>query len=242
MSPSRVPKNLAFQVPHPFKQLAVRLSNPARCSLSPRSSIKGSFSFQQDIDSRSPPHLHLPGQPGRQHYHREDPPPLVDVEGQKHLIVEPLLGHEDPRHETTSSRFYARAVLTARKYRRSSLLRDVPDVVRVYESVHTLGLDLIDDLSVLAVSENETNEDCVVVKRHHDSGAKSDCENFVVKCHHNDEMKSDDENVVVNVYHYDHANENVGASVWHRVPENASGVGVCVFSNRLACASVGSCG
>uniref|UniRef100_A0AAV1T7J1 Uncharacterized protein n=1 Tax=Peronospora matthiolae TaxID=2874970 RepID=A0AAV1T7J1_9STRA len=39
---------------------------------------------------------------------------------------------------------------------------------------------LFDDLSVLAVSENKTNDDCVVVKRHYDHETKSDFENVVV--------------------------------------------------------------
>ena len=48
------------------------------------------------------------------------------------------------------------------------------------------------------MSENETNDDCEVVKRHHDYKTKSDYKN-----------------VVVNVYRHDHANENVVASAWH---------------------------
>uniref|UniRef100_A0AAV1U1C1 Secreted protein n=1 Tax=Peronospora matthiolae TaxID=2874970 RepID=A0AAV1U1C1_9STRA len=60
---------------------------------------------------------------------------------------------------------------------------------------------------VLAVSESETNADCVVVKRHHDY-----------------ETKSNFENDVVSMYHHDHANENVVASVWHHVLENVGGV------------------
>uniref|UniRef100_A0AAV1T2W2 Chromo domain-containing protein n=1 Tax=Peronospora matthiolae TaxID=2874970 RepID=A0AAV1T2W2_9STRA len=214
-----MPKNLAFQVPHPFKQLALQLPAGHR-------------------QPCSEPRLHRPGQPGRQQYHRESPPPLVDTEGQKRWIVECLLGHEDPRRENKSSRLHERAVPTARKYRvrwlgfpleqdlwepRSSLLREVPDAGRAYESVHTLGSDLVDDLSVLAVSENETNDDCVVVKRHHDYENKSDCENVVVKRHRDDEMKNDDENVVLNVYSHDHANENVVASARHRDLENESG-------------------
>uniref|UniRef100_A0AAV1V4Y7 Uncharacterized protein n=1 Tax=Peronospora matthiolae TaxID=2874970 RepID=A0AAV1V4Y7_9STRA len=43
--------NLAFQDPPPYKQLALRLSNLTRCYLSPRSTIKGSFSLQLGIDS-----------------------------------------------------------------------------------------------------------------------------------------------------------------------------------------------
>uniref|UniRef100_A0AAV1UL49 Uncharacterized protein n=1 Tax=Peronospora matthiolae TaxID=2874970 RepID=A0AAV1UL49_9STRA len=133
----RVPKSLAFQVPHPFKQLAVRLSNIARCSLSPCSTLTGSFSFQLGINSLVlPPHLHRPGQLGRQHYHREDPAPLVDAEGQKRWIAERLLGHEDPRLETTSSELNARA-----------------SIVYIGSGFHPSRMRvLFDDLSVLAVS------------------------------------------------------------------------------------------
>ena len=58
---------------------------------------------------------------------------------------------------------------------------------------------MVDDLCVLAVSENETNDDGVVVKRH-------------------------DENVGANVYRHDHANESVVTSAWHHDFENASDV------------------
>ena len=46
--------------------------------------------------------------------------------------------------------------------------REIPDVVRAYEYVHTLSSNLVDDLCVPPVSENETNDDRVVVKRHND--------------------------------------------------------------------------
>uniref|UniRef100_A0AAV1UJ06 Uncharacterized protein n=1 Tax=Peronospora matthiolae TaxID=2874970 RepID=A0AAV1UJ06_9STRA len=80
----RAPKNLAFLVPHPFKHLAVRLPSLARCSLTPRSSIKGSFSFQLGIDSlvQSRVFIFL-GKPGRQQYLREGAPLLVEAKGQK---------------------------------------------------------------------------------------------------------------------------------------------------------------
>ena len=75
--------------------------------------------------------------------------------------------------------------------------------------MHTLDPDLSDDAIVLAVSENETNDDGIVVKRHHDN-----------------ETKSDDENVAVNVFPHDHANENVVAIVCHHDLDNASGVAI----------------
>uniref|UniRef100_A0AAV1TWT5 Uncharacterized protein n=1 Tax=Peronospora matthiolae TaxID=2874970 RepID=A0AAV1TWT5_9STRA len=43
--------NLTFQIPPPYKQLALRLSNLTRCYRSPRSTIKGNFSLQLGIDS-----------------------------------------------------------------------------------------------------------------------------------------------------------------------------------------------
>uniref|UniRef100_A0AAV1UH36 Uncharacterized protein n=1 Tax=Peronospora matthiolae TaxID=2874970 RepID=A0AAV1UH36_9STRA len=97
-------------------------------------------------------------------------------------------------------------------------------IVCVGSDFHPRRIHLVDDLSVLVVRENETNDDCVVVKRHHDYETKSDCENVVVKRHHNNEMKNDDENVVMNVYRHDHANENSMTSAWHHDLENASGV------------------
>uniref|UniRef100_A0AAV1UYX8 Tf2-1-like SH3-like domain-containing protein n=1 Tax=Peronospora matthiolae TaxID=2874970 RepID=A0AAV1UYX8_9STRA len=151
----------------------------------------------------SPPHLHRPGQPGRRYYHREGPPPLVDAEGQKRWIVKRLLGHEDPRRETKLSRLHARAIIVyvgsgfyPRRMHGNRALRFFETFQMSF--VHTLGSNLFDDLSIRAVSENETNDDCVVVKRHHDYETKRECENVVVKRHHDDEMKSDDENIVVN--------------------------------------------
>ena len=48
-----------------------------------------------------------------------------------------------------------------------------------------------DDVIVLAVSENETNDDGVVVKRHHDYEAKSDDGIVVVSvCHHDPDNAS----------------------------------------------------
>uniref|UniRef100_A0AAV1TX74 Tf2-1-like SH3-like domain-containing protein n=1 Tax=Peronospora matthiolae TaxID=2874970 RepID=A0AAV1TX74_9STRA len=160
----------------------------------------------------SPPHLHRPGCPGRQQYHREGPPPLVDADGQKRWIVERLLGHEDLRRE--------------RNRRDSMSARFQPRASNVYvgSGFHPNSIHSVDDLSVLAVSENETNDDCVVVKRHQDYETKSDCEYVVVKRHRDDEMKNDDENVVLNVYRHDHANENIVASTWHHDLENVSGV------------------
>uniref|UniRef100_A0AAV1UUW9 Integrase catalytic domain-containing protein n=1 Tax=Peronospora matthiolae TaxID=2874970 RepID=A0AAV1UUW9_9STRA len=230
----RVPKNLAFQVPHPFKQLAVRLSNLARCFLSPRSLIKGSFSFQLGIDSlvQNRSYIFLSNQDAsgtiaRAHHRLWTRKVSSAGSWNAYWVTRP------------SSRLHERTVSTARKYRVrwlgfppdrdtwepcSSLLRDIPEVVRAYESVHTLGPDSVDELSVLTVSENETNDDCVVVKRHHDYETKSDCENVVVKRYCDDEIEKDDENVVLNVYRQDHANENDVASAWHHDPENASGV------------------
>ena len=44
-------KNLAFQVPHPFKQLAIRLPNLTRGPLRLSSTLKSSLSFQLNIGS-----------------------------------------------------------------------------------------------------------------------------------------------------------------------------------------------
>uniref|UniRef100_A0AAV1TP68 Uncharacterized protein n=1 Tax=Peronospora matthiolae TaxID=2874970 RepID=A0AAV1TP68_9STRA len=88
-------------------------------------------------------------------------------------------------------------------------------IVYVGSDFHPSRIQLVDDLSVLAVSEIETKDDCVVVKRHYDYETKSDCENVLVNRHRDDEMKNDDEVVVLNVYHHDHANKNVVSSAWH---------------------------
>uniref|UniRef100_A0AAV1TSN5 Chromo domain-containing protein n=1 Tax=Peronospora matthiolae TaxID=2874970 RepID=A0AAV1TSN5_9STRA len=171
----RVSKNLAFQVSHPFEQLAVRLSKSHSLFTQLAQLDQGQLllhAMHQQLCS--PSYQHRPGQPGCQHYHREGRPPLVDEKCQKRWFLERLLSHETTHIVATPS---------ARKYRvrwlgfppeqdtwepRSSLLRDVPNVLREYESVHTLCSDLFDELSVLAVSENKTNDYCVVVKRHHD--------------------------------------------------------------------------
>ena len=70
---------------------------------------------------RQPPclplHQRILGQPGRQRYVREGPPPLVDAKGQVRLIVNYIVGHEDSNREATSTAQETRTDLSARKYR-----------------------------------------------------------------------------------------------------------------------------
>ncbi|KAE8969139.1 hypothetical protein PR002_g27525 [Phytophthora rubi] len=97
-----------------------------------------------------PDHL---GLPKRTSYRREPPPPIVDSAGDTRWIVDHIVPHEDPPRATPRTRVRTsspatRGIPAARRYRgrwlgfppdgdtwepRSTLLRDVPDVVREYE-------------------------------------------------------------------------------------------------------------
>ncbi|CAI5728464.1 unnamed protein product [Peronospora destructor] len=95
----------------------------------------------------SPLHPHRLGQPGREPYRRDGPPPLVDSAGDVRWIVDHIVGHEDPPR--ASSAPPSSRISSARRYRvrwlgfppeedswepRTSLLREIPDVVHDYES------------------------------------------------------------------------------------------------------------
>ena len=165
------------------------------------------------------PHQHHPGQLGRQRYLREGPPPLVDAEGQVRWIVDRIVGHEDPPREATSLAHETRAVPSARKYRirwlgfppeqgtwepRSSLLHEVPDVVRAYESMKPGYPDATAEVNVLVMNENGEAIHCV----ENENGGKNG--NVVVNVYHHDhvyENENENENVVVNVFHHGHENE-----------------------------------
>uniref|UniRef100_A0AAV1UPH5 Uncharacterized protein n=1 Tax=Peronospora matthiolae TaxID=2874970 RepID=A0AAV1UPH5_9STRA len=88
-----------------------------------------------------------------------------------------------------------------------------------------IHLDVADDICALVASENETNDDGVVVKCHHNVEVKSNEYKVVVNSHHDYETKiddcyfmikrlhdnkteSDDDSVVVKGYHNDYANES----------------------------------
>ena len=140
----------------------------------------------------------------------------MDAEGQVRWIVDHIVGHEDPLRPSTHE---TRAVPSARTYcirwlgfppeqdtwePRSSLLREVPDVVQAYESMD-LGLsDATADVNVLVADENGEAIHCVEIE----NGGEN--ENFVVNAYHHDheyENENKHENVVVNVFHHDHENE-----------------------------------
>ncbi|KAE8971040.1 hypothetical protein PF010_g28085 [Phytophthora fragariae] len=93
------------------------------------------------------------GPPKRTSYRREPPPPIVDSAGDTRWIVDHIVAHEDPSRVTSRTRIRtsdqaSRGIPAGRRYRvrwlgfpadddtwepRSTLLRDVPDVVREYE-------------------------------------------------------------------------------------------------------------
>ena len=129
-------------------------------------------------------------------------------------IVDHIVGHEDPPYASTHEK---RAVPSARKYRirwlgfppeqdtwepRSSLLREVPDVVQAYESMD-LGLsDATADVNVLVANENGEAIHCVEIE----NGGEN--ETVVVNVYHHDHVyENENENVVVNVFHHGHENE-----------------------------------
>ncbi|CAH0489286.1 unnamed protein product [Peronospora farinosa] len=149
----------------------------------------------------SRPDQHRPGQPGRQHYHREGPPPLVDAEGQVRWIVDRIVGHEDPPQPALQSAHEKRAVPSVRRYRvrwlgfppeqdtwepRSSLLRDVPDVVLSYEATKSGYSNAGEHANALVT--NESGKEIHVVENENDDANENDAVN---------------ENVVVNTYYHD---------------------------------------
>ncbi|KAE9171268.1 hypothetical protein PF005_g27214 [Phytophthora fragariae] len=107
---------------------------------------------------RSPSRL---GPPKRTSYQREPPPRIVDSAGDTRWIVDHIVAHEDPPRATSRTRIRtsdqaSRVIPAARRYRirwlgyppdvdtrepRSTLLRDVPDVVREYETENATNSD-----------------------------------------------------------------------------------------------------
>ncbi|KAE9017795.1 hypothetical protein PR001_g14304 [Phytophthora rubi] len=84
----------------------------------------------------------------RTSYRREPPPPIIDSAGDTRWIVDHIVAHEDPPRAKPRSSPATRGIPAARRYRvrwlgfppdddtwkpHSTLLRDVPDVVREYE-------------------------------------------------------------------------------------------------------------
>ncbi|KAJ8558794.1 hypothetical protein ON010_g8658 [Phytophthora cinnamomi] len=107
-------------------------------------------------DSLQPPHP--PGTPRRTPYRREPPPPIVDSAGQKCWIVDHLVAHEDPPRlgyppdENTWEP-------------RSSLLRDVADVVLEYESeIANESASVADHAATKIATENAIDADPVVTE------------------------------------------------------------------------------
>ncbi|KAE8878438.1 hypothetical protein PF003_g37394 [Phytophthora fragariae] len=116
-----------------------------------------------------PDHL---GLPKRTSYRREPPPPIVDSAGDTRWIVDHIVPHEDPPRATPRTRVRTsspatRGIPAARRYwghwlgfppdgdtwePRSTLLRDVPDVVREYEDEIASENATVADL---AATENE---------------------------------------------------------------------------------------
>ena len=123
-----------------------------------------------------------------------------------------IVGHEDPPRDTTSSDRVSRGIPPARKYRmrwlgfppeqdtweaRSSLLREVPDVVQDYESMASVHPDASVDVNVLVVHEND--EVIHTVEGDHD--------------HEN-------ESVVMDLFHRVYENESVVMDMDHHDYEN----------------------
>ena len=174
----------------------------------------------------SQPRPHRPGLPGRQHYLREGPPPLVDAEGQVRWLVDRIVGHEDPPRDTTSSDRVSRGIPPARKYRmrwlgfppeqdtweaRSSLLREVPDVVQDYESMASVHPDASVDVNVLVVHEND--EVIHTVEGDHDHENESVVMDMFHRVYGN-------ESVVMDMDHRDYENESVVMDMDHHDYEN----------------------
>ena len=103
---------------------------------------------------RQPPfsqlHQRRPGQPVRQCYVRESPPPLVNAKGENGGIVNYIVSNEDPHQKVMLKSQKTHSVPFGCKYRirwfgfppqqntwvpRSSLLREAPDAVWAYKLI-----------------------------------------------------------------------------------------------------------
>ncbi|CAI5704106.1 unnamed protein product [Peronospora effusa] len=165
----------------------------------------------------SRPDQHRPEQPGRQLYHREGPPPLVDAERQVRWIVDRIVGHEDPPQPLLQSAHEKRAVPSVRRYRvrwlgfppeqdtwepRSSLLRDVPDVVLSYEATKSDYSKAGEHANALVT--NESDKEIHVVGNENDDANDEDVANENDAVNENDVANENDavnKNVAVNTYH-----------------------------------------
>ncbi|ETP35280.1 hypothetical protein F442_16491 [Phytophthora nicotianae P10297] len=119
----------------------------SRCA-TPPTTVAGRCQYPAESPRTGSSVCHRPGQPGRERYQRDGPPPIVDAAGDIRWIVGYIVAHEDPPR--ASARGSAnRTIPIARRFRvhwlglfpkddtwepRSNLLRDVPDVVRDYET------------------------------------------------------------------------------------------------------------
>ncbi|KAE9021737.1 hypothetical protein PF011_g4802 [Phytophthora fragariae] len=132
------------------------------------------FERPQHDSHRSPSRL---GPPKRTSYRREPHPPIVDSAGDTRWIVDHIVAHEDPPRATSRTRIRtsdqaSRGIPAARRYRvrwlgfppdddtwepRSTLLRDVPDVVREYETENATDSD--DDRELRSQGRGEARRD-----------------------------------------------------------------------------------